>query len=140
MAREMGFEVVSPAGLDMEAYCKSRTGGDGYDWVFDCAGVQPVADVLLDAVKVKGRIVVVASYKKPPSIPFIKGMFKETEFQFVRVYRFKDFEVASKIVAADPDFEKVITHVLPSSEAQRGFDLLTTKGTGAVKVMFQFDG
>ena len=69
----------------------------------------------------------------------IKGMFKETDLQFVRVYRFKDFEVAAQIVAADPSFEQIITHVLPATEAQKGFDLLTTKGTGAVKVMFCFD-
>lgn len=140
MAREMGFEVVSPMGLEVESYCKERTRGNGYDWVFDCAGVQPVADVLLDAVKVRGHIVVVAAYSKPASLPLIKGMFKETDLQFVRVYRFKDFEVAAQIVAADPSFEQIITHVLPVAKAQKGFDLLTTKGTGAVKVMFCFDG
>jgi (R,R)-butanediol dehydrogenase / meso-butanediol dehydrogenase / diacetyl reductase len=137
-AREMGFEVVSPIGLDMESYCKERTGGNGFDWVFDCAGVQPVANVLLDAVKVRGHIIVVAAYKKPAELPLIKGMFKETSIQFVRVYRKKDFEIASKIVAQEPNYEKIITHVLPASEAQKGFDLLTTKGTGAIKVMFHF--
>ncbi|MEG2421525.1 MAG: zinc-binding dehydrogenase, partial [Oscillospiraceae bacterium] len=138
LAEAMGFEVVSPVGLDMDAYCKSRTGGNGYDWVLDCAGVQPVADVLLDAVKVRGHIIIVASYKKPAALPLIKGMFKETDIQFVRVYRLKDFAVAAKIIAQDENFEKVITHILPAAEAQKGFDLLTTKGTGAVKVMFQF--
>lgn len=49
----------------------------------------------------------------------------------------KDFEIAVSM-AQDPDYEKIITHVLPADEAQKGFDLLFTKGTGAVKVMFQF--
>ncbi len=139
LAREMGFEVLNPAQLEIDSFCKSRTGGDGFDWVFDCAGVQPVADVLLDAVKVRGHIIVVASYKKPASMPFFKGMAKEADIQFVRVYRIKDFAIAAKVVAMDPNFERVITHVLPATEAQKGFDLLTTKGTGAVKVMFCFD-
>ena len=38
----------------------------------------------------------------------------------------------------EPLFEKIITHVLPADEAQKGFDLLLTGGTGAVKVMFEF--
>ena len=140
LARDMGFEVQNPTQVgDMGEYCKSRTGGDGYDWVFDCAGVQPVADVLLDAVKVKGHILVVASYSKPAAMPYFKGMAKECDIQFTRVYRLKDFALAAKIVGADPNYEKVITHVLPAAEAQKGFDLLTTKGTGTVKVMFSFD-
>ena len=48
-------------------------------------------------------------------------------------------ESLTKIVGADPNYERVITHVLPAGEAQKGFDLCTTKGTGAVKVMFSFD-
>ncbi len=139
LARSMGFEVISSTGLDMDAYCKSRTGGNGFDWVMDCAGVQSVADALLDAVKVHGHIVVIASYKKPASMPFIKGMFKEITIEFVRVYRLKDFAIAAKIVANDPNFEKIITHVLPVSEAQKGFDLMTTRGSGAIKVMYSFD-
>lgn len=139
LARDMGFEVQDPTKVGpMGEYCKSRTGGDGYDWVFDCAGVQPVADVLLDAVKVKGHVFIVASYSKPAAMPFFQGMAKECDIRFTRVYRKKDFALAAKIVGADPNYEKIITHVLPAVEAQKGFDLLTTKGTGAVKVMFTF--
>ena len=140
-ARSMGFEVVDPTKLpkDMEAYCKDRTDGNGFDWVIDCAGVQPVASLLLDAVKVRGTILIIAAYAKPATLPLIKGMFKETNIQFTRVYRKKDFAIAAKIVAEDPGFEKIITHVLPVSEAQKGFDLVTTKGSGAIKVMFCFD-
>jgi 2-desacetyl-2-hydroxyethyl bacteriochlorophyllide A dehydrogenase len=139
LARSMGFEVVSTVDMNVEEYCKSRTGGNGFDWVMDCAGVQPVADMLLDAVKVKGHILVIASYPKPASLPLIKGMFKEITIEFTRVYRLKDFAVAAKMIANDPNFEKVITHVLPVDEAQKGLDLATTKGSGAIKVMFSFD-
>lgn len=139
LARSMGFEVISPTGLDMESYCKQRTDGNGYDWVFDCAGVQPVANVLLDAVKVKGHVVVVASYKKPASMPFFKGMAKEADIRFTRVYRLKDFKIAAQMIAQDPNYAKLITHLLPADEAQKGFDLLTTPGSGAVKVMYHFN-
>ena len=40
----------------------------------------------------------------------------------------------------DPSYSKIITHVLPADEAQKGFDLLTTKGTGVVNGMYRFEG
>lgn len=138
LAKEMGFEVINPIGKDMEKLAREKTDGIGFDWVFDCAGVQAVASTLLDVVKVRGHIVVVAAYKKPAEIPLIKGMFKETSIQFIRVYRQKDFEIAANIMQREPNYEKIITHLLPVDEAQKGFDLLTTKGTGAVKVMYKF--
>lgn len=138
LAREMGFEVLNPLTQDVTKIVHDKTGGNGFDWVYDCAGVQPVADMLFDLVRVKGHIVIIAAYKKPAALPLIKGMFKETSILFTRVYRLQEFEIAAKLAAEEPLFEKIITHVLPADEAQKGFDLLTTKGTGAVKVMFSF--
>ena len=138
LGKEMGFEVIESTQEALGKAIWEKTNGNGFDWVFDCAGVQPVADKLLDAVKVKGCIVIVASYKKPASLPLIKGMFKEARIQFVRVYRQKDFEIAAQLVGEEPDFEKIVTHILPAQDAQKGFNLLTTRGTGAVKVVFSF--
>lgn len=137
LAREMGFEVISPIGIDMEKFAKEQTDGVGFDWVLDCAGVQPVANVLFDVVKVKGRILIIAGYKKPAALPLIKGMFKETAILFTRVYRYRDFKLAADMIIKEKNYEKVITHLLPIEEGKKGFDLLTTPGTGAIKVMYK---
>lgn len=137
LAKSMGFTVVDPTQCDIVEEAKARTGGNGFDWVLDCAGVQSVADVLLDVVKVHGKIVIVAAYKKPCTMPFFQGMVKEAEILFTRVYRLKDFQLACELAMKDPDYEKIITTVLPIEEAQKGFDLLTTKGSGAIKVMLK---
>lgn len=139
LAEELGFKVINPLETDLHTFGKEHCPAGGFDWVYDCAGAQPVADALLDLVKVRGHIVVIASYKKPAQLPLFKGMMKETDIRFCRVYRKKDFAIAVKI-AQDPSYSKIITHVLPADEAQKGFDLLTTKGTGAVKVMYRFGG
>lgn len=138
LAGELGFEVVNPSAGELMQALRRETGGDGFDRVYDCAGVQPVADILLDMVKVRGQIVIVASYRQPAQIPLFKGMVKEADIRFTRVYRKKDFEIAAKLAAAEAEYEKIITHVLPFEQAQDGFDLLFTRGTGAVKVMFRF--
>ena len=139
LAKELGFNVVNPIEQDVIEYAKQKTNGDGFDTVYDCAGAQAVANVLLDVIKVKGQIVIVASYKKPAELPLFKGMAKEVSIRFVRVYRKKDVEIASLMAVKEPLYEKIITHVLPVEKAQEGFDLLFTKGTGAVKVMYLFD-
>lgn len=138
IARDIGFEVINPTGDELRRIVEEKTQGNGFDWVLDCAGAQPVAERLFEMVKVKGHIIIVAGYKKPAQLPLIQGMFKETSIQFVRVYRKKDFEIASRITAENRDYEKIVTNALPVEEAQKGFDLLTTPGTGAVKVMFRF--
>lgn len=139
LAKELGFEIVNPMTENIVEYAKQKTGGDGFDTVYDCAGVQAVANTLLDVIKVKGQIVIVASYKKTAELPLFKGMAKELSIRFVRVYRKKDVEIAAEIAVKEPLYEKIITHVLPVEKAQEGFDLLFTKGTGAIKVMYQFD-
>lgn len=136
-AREMGFEVLDPMNQDVAKLISEKTNGTGADWIFDCAGHPLVAMMLFDVIKVKGHVVIVAGYKKPTELPLIKGMFKELSVNFVRVYRKKDFEIAAKIIKEDADYEKVITHVLSAEEAQKGFDLLTTK-SDAIKVMYKF--
>lgn len=138
VAKNLGFDVINSAEVDLNEFVKKRTNGDGFDRVYDCAGVASVANCLLDVVKVRGQIVIVASYKKPTELPLFKGMAKEVSINFVRVYRQKDFEIAAEMVKNEPLFEKIITHVLPVDQAQDGFDLLFTKGTGAIKVMFTF--
>lgn len=138
IARSLGFATINPMTTDLHTFGAEHCKAGGFDWVYDCAGVQPVADCLLDLVKVRGHIVIIASYKKAAALPLFKGMAKETDFRFCRVYRPKDYEIAVKL-AADPSYMKIITHVLKPDEAQKGYDLLFTKGTGAVKVMYKFN-
>jgi len=139
LARELGFPVVNPSEENILAYTKEKTQGDGFDAVYDCAGAQAVANTLLDVIKVKGQVVIVASYKKPAELPLFQGMAKELTVRFVRVYRKKDVEIAAEMAMKEPLYEKIITHVLPVEKAQEGFDLLFTRGSGAVKVMYQFN-
>jgi (R,R)-butanediol dehydrogenase/meso-butanediol dehydrogenase/diacetyl reductase len=114
------------------------TDGKGFDFIFDCAGHQKVAELLPDLIKVRGKIIIVAGYKQPPSINFQKGMFKEFSIKFVRVYRQEDFKIACQLAKSQPLYAELVTHELPIEEAQHGFDLLLTP-SDAIKVAFKFD-
>lgn len=138
LAKELGFKTLNPITDDVAKIVKESTNGNGADIVFDCAGHPTVASQLFEVTKVRGKVVIVAAYKKPAELPLIQGMFKELSVQFVRVYTHKDFAIAADIVATDSNYEKIITHELKPEEAKKGFELLTT-GADAVKVMYNFD-
>ncbi|WP_080848338.1 zinc-dependent alcohol dehydrogenase [Cytobacillus gottheilii] len=137
MAKELGFVSVNPLNEDVNSVVLEKTNGLGADFVFDCAGHPSVLTQLTELVKVRGNIIIVAAYKKPAAVNLLQGMFKELSIQFVRVYTPRDFEIAIDLLHSQSSFEKMITHVLPPEEAEKGFELLTT-GTNAVKVMYTF--
>lgn len=136
IAEKLGFHGLQ-SGPDLLDRLMQETGGNGYDFVFDCAGHQTVADILPDVVKIRGKIEIIAGYKKPPMMNFQKGMFKEFSIQFTRVYRHKDFRIAAELAARQPLYEELVNYELPAEEAKKGFALLTSP-TDAVKVMYRF--
>ena len=138
MAKEMGFETIHTDN-DLRKLVEERTDGNGFDHVFDCAGAPSAAALCFDLVRVQGQIVVVAAYKRPvDGLPFFVGMMKELSIDFVRVYRDEDFPIAIDLVTREPLFARLITHILEPEQAAEGFDLLLTKGSGAVKVLYKF--
>ena len=137
IARSMGFDTIDSK-TDVLGGIYNHTGGLGADYVIDCAGHQSVIDLLPDAVRVNGKIIIVAGYKDPPKMNFQKGMFREFSIQFVRNSSRKDFEIAGSLVKKLPEYERLINTVLPVDQAQTGFDLLSSP-SDAMKVMFSFD-
>lgn len=138
IAHEMGFATVNPLEENLVDFALRQTKGDGYDRVYDCAGVPPVAEILFDLVKVRGEIIIAACYKKPTEFNFFKGHVKECSISFTRVYRPGDYEIAAKLAGKDPNFAKMITHTFPPQQAEEGFTVAKTPGSGACKVMFAF--
>ncbi|MBU9711636.1 zinc-dependent alcohol dehydrogenase [Evansella tamaricis] len=136
-AKELGFHCINPMIQDVHETVREMTNGTGSDFVFDCAGHPSVIQQATKVVKVRGRVVVLAAYKKPAEVNLLEGMFKELSMSFTRVYTNRDFEIAGELLNSAPEFERLITHVLPVEEAQKGFDLLTTP-TDAIKVMYKF--
>jgi threonine dehydrogenase-like Zn-dependent dehydrogenase len=136
MAESFGFDALPfDDGTLSQIYAKT---GNGADCVFDCAGHQSVIDILPDAVRINGRIVIVAGYKNPPQMNFQKGMMREFVVQFVRNCTRRDFEIACSLTGRESAYERIVNCVMPIEDAQRGFELLSAP-SDAVKVMFVFD-
>jgi len=138
LAKSLGFDTINPMETDVSEAINVRTNGAGMDVVYDCAGHQSVMDVLPDVVKIRGSLVIVAGYKKAPTFSMIKGMFKEFSIYFVRMYRDRDYDIAVNLVNANPDYAKLITHVLEPEAYQEGFDLMLDPASDALKVLYAF--
>ncbi len=135
LATSLGFDcVLSSENVLSDLLRKQK---DGFDYVFDCAGHQSVADILPDIVKIQGKICIVAGYKNPPSMNFQKGMFKEFSIQFVRVYRPIDFDIACRLAVQQPLYEELVNYVLPPDKCKDGFEVMSNPND-AVKIMFEF--
>jgi 2-desacetyl-2-hydroxyethyl bacteriochlorophyllide A dehydrogenase len=133
VARELGFDAFQ-ADENTLANIYSHSEG-GADCVYDCAGHQSVIDVLPDAVKIGGKIVMVAGYKNPPSMDFQKGMMREFSIQFVRNCTRRDFAIACTLVGREPGYKMLLNKILPPERCEEGFQLLA-KPSDATKVMF----
>ncbi|MCL2248161.1 MAG: alcohol dehydrogenase catalytic domain-containing protein [Oscillospiraceae bacterium] len=137
-AKNLGFDTLDPESCDIVTKVLERTQGNGADHVYDCAGHQSIADILPQVVRIKGKITIVAHYKKPPAMDFVLGMFKEFSIHFVRVYRDEDYTIAADLLAEEPAFEKLVTDVLSPQNPQKGFDKILDPTTDSVKILFDF--
>ncbi|SER51676.1 2-desacetyl-2-hydroxyethyl bacteriochlorophyllide A dehydrogenase [Gracilibacillus ureilyticus] len=137
-ASNLGFNTINPKKESVKDVIEAGTNGIGADFVFDCAGHPSVLKDIIDITKIKGKIIIVAAYKKPGEVNLLQSMFKELSIQFVRVYTDRDFQLALEIVSRNPEYQKVITHELLPELSKEGFGILTGKGN-AIKVMYTFE-
>ena len=136
IARELGFTVVDAAEGPVDQILE-RTGGDGADLVFDAAGHPAVAEQLAAACRIRGQIVLVGIYKKPTPLDLQGIAFKEISLVGSRVYTPDDFASARDLAAGgELELERLISHVLPLSDVNAGFEVLATGGE-ALKVLFR---
>lgn len=132
LAKEMGFDVLDPK-QDTIQQIYARTGGIGADFVYDCAGAQPVIDLLPDAVRINGTIVIVAGYKDPPAMNFQKGMFREFTIQFVRNCTREDFEIATRLMGQGLGYDRLLNYIVDIEKGAEGF----APPPSAYKVIFE---
>lgn len=132
LASSMGFDVLD-AQKDVIGQIYERTDGNGAEYVYDCAGAQPVIDLLPDSVKINGVIVMVAGYKDAPAVNFQKGMFREFSIQFVRNCSREDFGLACDLIGMDLGYDRLLNCTIPLPEAEKGFH----PPKGVYKVIFE---
>jgi 2-desacetyl-2-hydroxyethyl bacteriochlorophyllide A dehydrogenase len=97
-AQGMGFAVID-AKTDAPAACAAATQGDGFDVVFEVSGAAAGLTLALEAVRVRGSIVQVGFFSKPPQADMFRLTLKELSLLGSRVYTNEDFRRAVRMLA-----------------------------------------
>ncbi|GAB2632559.1 2,3-butanediol dehydrogenase [Prescottella soli] len=91
VAAGMGFDVIDPATQDPVAAVAERTGGAGADAVFECAGVAVAVQTAIGAVRARGAVVLLATYKEEVPLATYMLMFTEARLMASLAYSRKEF-------------------------------------------------
>ena len=116
-----------------------RTGG-GVEVSFEAVGIQVTFVQALEVLK-KGGHAVVVGLNAEPQVTLPANIFVQKEISLSGTQGYcHDFQTALALLENGAvDLSPFITHTLPSDAVQEGFDLLTTPGNEAVKVVIIYN-
>jgi len=136
-AASLGLWPVNAKDTDFVAVLREATDGRMADVTFDCAGASQTIMAATETTRVRGQVMVVASFHAPYPIDLLAVNFKEQQFTGTRVYTDADFRVACDLVAEDPDIFKKIATVYPCTDGPAVIDSIP-KGADVIKALFSF--
>ena len=125
----------------LEEAAREATDGRGADMVFESIGGN-TADTLvqaMDTCRMQGKIVVIGGFRKPVEFDFLAPMLNEQSILLSSCYGIvdghHDYEVSIDILASGRvPFHEIVTHNVPLSDIQTGFETAYDKSTGSIKV------
>jgi L-iditol 2-dehydrogenase len=137
-ARELGIDhVVNVARTDLTTMLNDLTDGEGADVVIELAGALPAIDQAFRLARRLGRVGIIG---QPPrdkvEIPYRDALFRALTVSFSYSSKYTSWErVLSLFARGAIRPERFITHVLPLSEWEQGFEL--SRSGQAVKVILE---
>ncbi len=137
VAERLGISTVDPATTDVAEEVLSWTGGAGVDVSFEVSGSPSGLRAATHALRVRGRVVVVAIHPEPVPVDLHRMFWRELELVGARVYERADFERASRMLAgADIPAAPLISAVQPLDRIADAFAALESGGE-VVKVLIE---
>jgi len=120
-AEDLGFTVINPTEDGLLPKLLDQTDGKGFDIVYEVSGTRPGAELMTQAAKIGGTILIVgvASDKYPVDVGSI--MAKELEIKGVRIHSQINFAAAIEILKSgvmNDMLVKLITHEFPLDRAE----------------------
>ncbi len=125
MAESLGISTINPTEDGIESTLMDRTGGKGFDVVFEVSGTQPGVDLMTAVTATRGRIVMVAIHASKPSIDLFQFFWKEVEMFGARVYEPEDYDETIRLVAEEAiDSKRLVTSIQALPQLQSTFEEL----------------
>ena len=127
-AAALGFDLVAPDEV--------AGGTPGPACVFDCAGSPSAAQLGVEVLRPRGRLLLVGLSLAPLQLAAPLIVIKELEIRGVLTYSRTQFQAAIDLLAAGAiPIEQLITEVVPLSEAEAAFQALSEPGSEQLKIL-----
>jgi 2-desacetyl-2-hydroxyethyl bacteriochlorophyllide A dehydrogenase len=135
VAQRLGLQTVDPSEPGIESTLDSWTGGAGAEVAFEVSGSPAGLRAATHALRVRGRLVVVAIHPEPVAVDLFRVFWRELELCGARVYERRDFERAVELLATGgiPAAELIST-IEPLDRTPEAFAALES-GAEVVKVL-----
>ncbi|HLL69641.1 MAG TPA: alcohol dehydrogenase catalytic domain-containing protein [Micromonosporaceae bacterium] len=135
LAAELGLVTIDPSTDDAVATVNEWTGGAGADVTFEVSGAGAGVALAIDALRVRGRLVLVAIHPKPREVNLFRFFWRELTLVGARLYDRSDFERAVALIAAGHvPVGALISQVQPMDGVNAAFTALESGG-GLMKVL-----
>jgi len=134
LAASLGLDTLDPTAVDVTTAVTEWTAGAGAAVAFEVSGAAAGVATAVDALAVRGRLVLVAIHGNPREVNLHRFFWRELSLIGARLYHRADFERAVELVAAGviPAAE-LISAVVPLSTGGTAFELL--EGGAVMKVL-----
>lgn len=139
IAAAMGaHRVVNVSGEDLQRIIAGETNGRGVDVAVETAGAAPSVAACLQAVKKRGTYIQVGIIGKEIQVAFDTILYKQLEVVASYAHSIETYDRVMRIWEQRiVDVKPVITHKVPLSKWQEGFDVCERKIGG--KVLLYYD-
>jgi 2-desacetyl-2-hydroxyethyl bacteriochlorophyllide A dehydrogenase len=135
VASGLGLETVDPTADDVAAVVEMWTAGAGADVAFEVSGSGQGLAAAIHALRVRGRLVVVAIHAQPIPVDLFRVFWRELELFGARVYERADFQRAVELLATGAiPAATLISSIEPLEHTQAAFATLEG-GASMMKVL-----
>jgi L-iditol 2-dehydrogenase len=136
IARQCNIELTSNAHEESLAEASRRVfGEEGFDVAFECAGMQPAFDAVVDSIQKGGSIVSVAVYEHKPTVDMSVVGDRELKIIGTLMYKHEDYTRAVELISSG----EVITEPLqskhfPFDDYHKAYTFVDEQGDKSMKV------
>ncbi len=141
--RDCGLKFINPMKTDLKTEIMKRTNNEGIDVILEFTGNVDALKSAANIINELGNINILSIYPEAEvKLPLNELTFKNVKIQFVLGRKIwstweKSYELIRSRKITWDNLDKVITHKIPFTEFEKGFDLLFKRQ--ALKVLMQFD-
>ncbi len=133
VAASLGLQALDPT-TDVGPAIEGWTNGAGADVAFEVSGSASGITTAIDALSVRGRLVMVGIHPVPREVDLFRVFWRELSVIGARVYEPEDFESAVRLLhSGRVPSTAMISHVVPLDRAADAFARL--EQGGAMKVL-----